>query len=298
VRPVIRRFDPSDLETARRVVSRAERRALDQADGYRRQAEEVLKAVAGRTVDAEAAVRAEYEAQLAALREELGAAGRRASVAENELELLRVGSGPEKCAGTEPVPPLRLVSPEQSQNRLDDPFVAAARASAARLHAQAELDTIRARQEAVHVLVGAAAEADRKLAAVVTAIESDGTCAAAALEQARQDAEAAARRLQEAEALLARAEEDATLMRENSRLAAGGIVEEAEREADRILAESRREAGRALSEIHRQLIGEMSELRAAIDRTRRHLDQLPGRPGSHQTAYHTGAPSGSLPGDR
>ena len=45
MRPVIRGWDPNDLDTARKVVSRAERRALDRAEEYSRRAEDLLRAV-------------------------------------------------------------------------------------------------------------------------------------------------------------------------------------------------------------------------------------------------------------
>jgi hypothetical protein len=89
LRPVTRRWNPSDLDTARRVVSRAERRALDQADQFRRQAEDLLRSMAAQAIDAEKKVREAFAAELRALRDEMETTSRRVTIAESELELYR-----------------------------------------------------------------------------------------------------------------------------------------------------------------------------------------------------------------
>ncbi len=86
---MFRRLNPSDLDTARKVVARAESRALDQAEEYRRQAEDILKEASSRSEDPEARTKEEYSAELAALRTELEAARCRAAEAETQLGLLR-----------------------------------------------------------------------------------------------------------------------------------------------------------------------------------------------------------------
>lgn len=89
LRPTGRRWEPDDLEGAKKVVSRAERDALDRAEQLRREAEQLLKAAGAQVVDAELKVREEFSAEMDALRAEMAAAGLRATAAEGELELLR-----------------------------------------------------------------------------------------------------------------------------------------------------------------------------------------------------------------
>ena len=301
MRPVTRRFNPSELEKARKVVSRAERKALDEAEELRRRAEDVLRAIAGRSVDAESEVRAQYEARLAGLHRELDDASRRATVAESQLELLRGGG---VAAGNEPdsgaVPPLRLI-PDGDGERPVDPFVVAVTASAARLHAQAELDSIRARDEAASVLIAAAREAAERLAAAVSAIQADGGLVAAALAQARSDGETASRHCREAEALLDRAAVEAALIRDDAQRSAERTLYEAGRKAGRVVRSSRQEAAVALSRVQLELAGEVEGLLEAIDRARAQMaEQLRERSnGQRSTSSAPGAtPSVSHPGAR
>lgn len=261
LRPVTRRLDPGDLETARQVVSRAERKALERAEELRAEAEQLLKTVSAMRVDAEHEVRRELEAELKALRDEMDAAARRATVAENELDFLRVDHaelvGRARDAGLEvpagstegAVPPLQIVDAGQ-----DHPITEAAGVAAGRLHAQAELELTRARAEAVAILAEATRQAEELLATAVSAIERDSAIAAAARDQAERDGQAAAD------------------LRERAGAEAARLVDDARAEAERIIERARREAADAMMAARAQLVSEIAGLRHAVDRTRQSFE--------------------------
>ena len=179
MKPIVR-SEPVDLDAARKIVSREERRALDRAEQLRAEAEELLKLVSDQAVDAEVKVRAEFEDQIRALREEMAEASRRATVAESELELLRAGR-PAGSGGAEPR--TRVVT----LGREEDQLAATAATTAAQLRAQAEIELSRAKEEAVGILAAASREAGDLLFSAMTAIENDTSAARAARRQAEDD---------------------------------------------------------------------------------------------------------------
>lgn len=292
IRPGARRGDLNELEAARRVVSRAERTALEKAEALRAEAEALLKSTSARTVDAEGKVRQEFEAKLRALQEELDLTSRRATVAENALELLRTEhtelSARARQAGLEVprvdtpdrdlvVPPLQMLTAEHDggerpsvlsefvERMSDDTdrLMAAASAAASRMHSQAELDLARAKDEAVELLSAATQEAEDLLATALAAIERDTAIAAATREQAQRDGEAANALRQQLETSAAKMEEEARRIRDSARADAARIIEEAEREANQMMAE-----------VRRRLADEVTTLREAMDRTRDSFEQF------------------------
>jgi ElaB/YqjD/DUF883 family membrane-anchored ribosome-binding protein len=297
VRRVSRRINANDLETARKVVSRAEVRALEKAEEIRREAEELLRSVSSQAVDTEVKVREQFDVELRALREEMDATSRRATVAESELELVRAEYRELQVAaqsaginvapsGTQlEVRPLQLVTTgsDPSGRSMAGEFVdrmngdserlmAAASAAAARLHSQAELDLARAKDQAVRILSTATHEAEDLLSAAVTAIERDSAIASASREQAERDGALAAEHSRDAEQVLALATEDAGRLREEARIEAGRVMAKARVEAERTSQEGRREAAQALEAVHGQLVHEIVGLRDAMDRTRQSFD--------------------------
>lgn len=259
LRPRTRRLDPADLDTARKLVSRAERRALQRAEELRAEAEQLLKSASSRRVDLEREVRTELETELEGLRREMEEAGRRATIAENELELLRArhadlltrarDAGLEVPTGDEGhVPPLQVVGPGEG---------ASAGSETSRLHARAELELARARQEALAVLATATAEAEDLLSSAVGAIERETAITAATREQAERDGRAAAARRQEMELALVRTREEADR-----------LIEDARAQAGRIVVEARREAAEVMAAVRAELESEIIDLRDVVDRTR------------------------------
>jgi F0F1-type ATP synthase membrane subunit b/b' len=295
LRPAARRRHVSDLDHARRMVTRAERQALERAEELRAQAEALLKATSSQTVDAEARVKEQYEEQLRALRGEMEQAGRRATAAECELELLR-GSFADlraraKEAGLEvPEPTPRgaavhvlaasapsgedspLAGLLERMNLDTDRLMEAANATVSRLRAQAELELTRARQEAVSIVQAASQEAEDLLKTTLDAIDRDNAIASAAREQAESDGAAAAALFAQAEAALAEAGAQAGEVVASARAEAEHIVAAARTEAERILAEAHDRAFRDAQDIRRRLSDEIRAMRLAMDRTRDSLE--------------------------
>jgi F0F1-type ATP synthase membrane subunit b/b' len=295
LRLAARRRPVSDLECARRMVTRAERQALERAEELRAQAEALLKATSSQTVDAEARVKMQYEEQLRALRAEMEQVGRRATAAECELDLLRSCFAELRArareAGlevAEPAPagaaaPVLATSAPAGE---DPPFVGllermnldadrlmeAANATVLRLRAQAELELARARQEAVSIVQAASQEAEDLLKTTLDAIDRDNAIASAAREQAESDGAAAAALFAEAEAALAKADEQAGEVVASARAEAEQIVAAGRAEAERTLAEAHDRAVREAQDIRRRLSDEIRAMRAAMDRTRDSLE--------------------------
>lgn len=268
------------------MVSRAERKALERAEELRREAEALLKSTTSQTVNAELKVRQDFESQLRALREEMDATSRRATVAESELELVRVELGqlrlraaeagvevgPDTTGGSLEVPPLKMlvVDPKGggiTASTLDD-FVArmssdtdrlmqSAAVAASRMHSQAELDLARAKEEAVLLLRSATQEAEDLLAAAVAAIERDTAITRATREQAERDGEVAATLRAEAKKALEEVEAEGERIRA-----------EAQVEAKRIIEAAERESAEALAAVRHRLSDEVVSLRKAMERTR------------------------------
>lgn len=110
---MLRRFPRRDLDSARDMVSRAEREALDRAEALSRQAADILAVVRRRRdeVDTAGEPERDLEAEADTLRSELEAAERRAEAAESELERLRASmvrpdsaapAGPDSAAPAGP----------------------------------------------------------------------------------------------------------------------------------------------------------------------------------------------------
>ena len=290
----VSRPEASDLEVARKIVSRAERRALERAEQLRAEADELLKLVSSQAVDAEVKVRAEFDAQSRALREEMAEASRRATVAENELELLRARTdGARTELVTTPID-----DPAQAER-----LTAAAAATAAQIRAQAELELARAREEAVGLLASASREAGELLSSAMAAVENDTAATEAVRAQLEEELRAAAAVRSELDVALGQATQDAARIREDgivtrdrvvddaiaeaarileaARAEAGRIressgpdVDNARAEADRLVAEARREAADALNAVRCQLISEILGLRDAMEKARQSFAQF------------------------
>lgn len=266
LRPVTRRWDPHDLQTALEMVSRAERRALERAERLRLEAEDVLRSACRQAAETEETIRQEFVGELRDLRRELEAASRRATVAEAELDMLRAAhtelefrarAAGLDLAATEnasAVPPLQAVTAAAKRSGgAPRAELAAIEAEALRRRAQAELDLARAREEAVRLLTAATSEAQDLLRSAVSAIERDTAVAAATREQAERDGEAAAALRNEAAEL---------------RAEAARVLDEARRRAGQIAEEATEEARRAAVAVRRQVLEEFLSLRDAMDRTR------------------------------
>lgn len=277
-RPWHRRLGPDDLEAARKMVSRAERRALENAEQHRAEAEQALRAVSSRAVDAEAKVRAEFAAQLEALRCEMESVSTRATIAENELRLVReqnaelrslvadspLGPGAEGSS----VPPLGTVAlPDVGSGEAsvedEERLTEAARVSAERMHSQAALVLAQARQEAVGVLAAAARESEDLLRAAIEAIEHDMALSASAREDARRDADEAAALRTDVEAVFSEME-----------IVLGELLDTARHEADRIVDEARADARREFASVRRRLADEITGLVASMNRARDTFEQF------------------------
>jgi hypothetical protein len=305
------RSEASGLDAARRIVSRAERRALERAEALSAEAEELLKMVSGQAVDAELKVRAEFEAQMRALREEMAEASRRATVAENELELLRSQAGVD-VARTEMVT-TSMADPAGAEAKR---LTAAAATPAGQSRAQEESEVARSREEAVGLLAAASREAGELLSSAMAAIETDHVATGSVRQKADEELRAATSIRQELEVALGQATEDAARIREEgivtrdrlvheatahaarlldeARAEAAQIIEvaraEAERirqsdasdqesrqaEADRLVAAARQEAIDGVNAVRRQLLAEILGLRDAMERARESFGQFVG----------------------
>ena len=229
------RSESSGLDAARRIVSRAERRALERAEALRAEAEELLKLVSAQTVDAEVKVRSEFEGQIRALREEMAEASRRATVAESELEILRAQADDARTA---------MVSTPGDAGAEAERLAAATSATAAQIRAQAELELARAREEAVGILAAASREAGDLLTSAMAAIETDHVASESVRHQVEEELQAVSAVRQELEAALAQASQDAARLREDGIVTRDRLVDNATREAARLLDEARAESDR------------------------------------------------------
>lgn len=260
LRSVRRRWEPTDLETALKMVSRAERRALERAEELRVEAERLMRSVSTQAVAVESKVRGEFAVELGALRDELEASSRRTTVAEVELDLLRAAGAEARSDRRAPtVAPLRPLSGEA------DPaaFAVTAEATATRIHAEAQLALARAQEEAVRILTAATDQAKDLLSMRVTALERDAAVITVAREQAERDAERAATLRSQAEEMLDAARSEAQAVLDGARVDAQEVVKKA-----------RQEAAEVMLAVRRQLIEELLSLRAAMDRARRSLESF------------------------
>jgi hypothetical protein len=268
LRSRLRRGDASELDRARRTVSRAQRKALEQAEAAQQAAEALLKGAAKATVDAESKVSRQFEERFEALRSELVEASRRATVAENELELARLelarlrpggddrGAGP----GAEPVRVVEAApSPGAGAHRVE----AAAARSAARLQAQGELELIRARDEAARLLRAARDEAQALLASALAVIERNAAVVEAVREQTDKDSEAAATLRARLEVTLAGLQDEADRIRGAAGAQARAIIDEAEHQA-----------AETASDVRRRLAEEIVALRRVMDHARDSFEKL------------------------
>lgn len=250
-------------------------------------------------------VREAFQADLAAMRDEMDAASRRATLAESELDLLRGSYAEleehvrsrgdarpkELTSGPPPevVRPLQIVTndPDNIQGtstftrfreRMSDDterLLAAASTAAARLHSQAEIDLARARDKAVAVLAKATQEAEDLLSAAVTAIERDTALADATREQARRDGEVAATARQEAEmaaTVIRRESEDAAAtLRREAEEAAAALRRQAEASLASASADARRLRDESRHEAERLLVDAEREASEVLIAVRRQL---------------------------
>lgn len=292
------------------MVSRAERRALTRAEEARAEAEARLKSTAARTIDAEAVVRQEFETRLAALTGEMGEASRRATGAERELELIRhelaqvrlraaeagVELGEVSSDGSIGVAAVEMIRAEPVRSGGSEPgsnggidgaerLVQAVTSAALRMHAQAELDLVRARDQAIAVLRSATAQAEDLLTAAMATIERDVALAAATREQAERDSEAAATLRAASTSRLSEVDAECERLRTQARAEATGIVEAAQREA-----------AEAMADLRRHLSAELRALRQAMDCTRDSFESFldaPPEPTGNRRPTGTSMPTGN-----
>jgi hypothetical protein len=100
LRPLSRRPASQDLEGARRVVSRAELQALENAEELRQEAEHVLLASEERGNEAERLAREAVASEVREIRRQAEMAAQRAAFAESELARLRAEQA-ESLTGAE-----------------------------------------------------------------------------------------------------------------------------------------------------------------------------------------------------
>jgi chromosome segregation ATPase len=292
-----RRWGPNDLEAARRVVSSAERQALDRAEQLRLEAEALLVASAERRAEEDRKVREEVTSEVDGLRAQLEEVTQRAADAEAELQRLQVEwerDGQPDPADDPARPALTLVTDEGAStdaSYLAD-FVARMTAEAERL-----VDAAKAATATGPPAEPARTEADDLIKDALSAIERDTTAAASLVAEAEGERRAAEelRRQVERER---QAIDELRRQVERERQAADELRRELEREhraaavareeAQNQLSEARAQAERLLAEAcasrdaqRRQLAAQMASLRDAMDVVRESLDRIisEGRPG-------------------
>lgn len=242
MRPTIRRDQRSDLDEARRLVSAAEREALERAEELGRQAEKLLGEVSGAGCDDPA----DLAAQVAALQTEMDAVRARADSQAEELGRLRAdqhqtGRRLDRLqAAVEAVPPRAEPPPGGQREDPQDAVLAAAR-------------------EAEELLGAAMVAMDRQMArSEAVRAEAESVLAAARVDAERIRAAAAA----EAESILGSARADAQAIRRQAR------------------DEGRADGRASLDEARRRLAEETAGLRIAMDQTWSTLEKLVGGPES------------------
>lgn len=278
LRPISRRWEPDEVEEAKKLVARAESQALERAEQLRLEAETLLRAAEAHRDQTATRAREEVAAQLTALRLELDQVTRRASDAEAELERLRAENaelksrpgaarpdGPEAADPAMATPPLRLVpSPGGPEEEA--------------------ADTARAREDAMRILAVAAKEAEELLTTAVDTIERETAAAADLRRRAETEGLAAEELRRRAEADLeaaAAARDEAAAEREvaadalsQARAEAERLLEEARLECDALVAAARAEVRSEMAALRRQFATEVSNLRQAMDRARDSVEQI------------------------
>jgi hypothetical protein len=288
-----------DLDEARRMVSGAEREALERAELLEARAESLLEAAARRAELAEteevARLRAELSRLQSRLPERSGDADRRTAGEPERLEVAVTDLTGASGASSSP-PELASSLLTSLMDRMSDDterLIEAADHTAARLHSQAEIDLGTAREEAVRILAAATKEAEDLLTAAVEAIERDTAISQAARNQADRDAEAAAAMRREAEELLARAESEALARVDKAEREAEAVRDGARRDVEAVRAEARREALRATEEeiaaMKARFAAEVAEMRRAMDRASDTIARL-------LDTDMVGLPAGTKPG--
>ncbi|MBV9660617.1 MAG: hypothetical protein JO337_05625 [Acidimicrobiales bacterium] len=294
MRPVMRRWEVNDLETARKMVSDEERQALERAEQLRHEAEELLQAAQERSgipPASEEPAEGEEPTELVELRNEVETL--RARCAELEAKTAEPTS-PEEGAPTGGLAPLAteglpsgelLNSFAQRMSQDIERLMEEAGAAAARLHLQAEEDMTRAKEQSARILSMASKEAEDLLAAAVKAIERDTMGAQSAREQAERENEVAGAARQEAAGVLGQAQLDADQIREGAREESRRMLEEARDVSGRAVEEAQDESRRIVEEGHlaareearllrRELADEVSKLRAAMNSASETLERF------------------------
>jgi DNA repair exonuclease SbcCD ATPase subunit len=294
-----RRWGPNDLEAARRVVSTAERDALDQAEQLRQEAEALLQASVQQRAAEELKAREQVASEVDGLRAELDQVSTRAAEAEAELHRLQaewehngrpdragwpvdpgraeypvdpglaqypVDTGlaehpPDSGAVEEAAPPALTLVPE-SRTPTDANYLAD---FVARMSSEAER-LVEAAQAATRTTSDqASAETDRLLKAALAAIERDTAAAANLVAEAENERRAA----EELGRQVEREHRAATVLREEAQ----NQLSEARAEVERILGEAC--AARDAQVAVRQELGpEMVALRKAMDVVRESLNRF------------------------
>lgn len=199
MRPIIRRDERDDLEAARRMVSAAERQALERAEGLRREAEDLLHGATGVvSAGAPAGDSADLAGQVDALRSEVREAAERLSAQAEELGRLRA---------------------EQHQLTMKLQRIQSAAE-------QPRADRSPAPAEPGHAVLPALREAEELLSAAVAAVERETERAAAVRSEAER-----ARRVAEEEAgrIVAAARAEAESIRRRARDEGRASYDEARR---------------------------------------------------------------------
>ena len=191
----------SELEAARRVVSAAEREALEQAEALRNTAQALLESISNCNLDnIQSRVLGDFEVRLEDLREEMVETRRRAAVAEDQLQAAR-----------------RQVTEIRSERDS--------------VRASAEAELAQARAEAVHLLRAATEEAQTLLAATRVAIESNTAMAESVREQSEHNSMVATTLRAQLETALAGIRGEAERIRDSAEGEARQIVDDARRDA-------------------------------------------------------------------
>lgn len=238
MRPIIRRDERDELDVARRLVSAAERQALERAEQLSRDAEDLLDAAAG-SADGQAAGLA---ARVAALEDELRAATDRAAAQAEEVGRLRAEQHQLK------------IQLDRLQCRVDSAGAAGAAASD-------PLDAVEGQH--IPALLATAREAEKLLSAAMSAIEDETERAAGVRAEAERIRRAAA---DESERIIGAARAEADEIRRRAR-------SEGRSEAR---SEGRADGRAGLEEARRRLVEETAGLRTAMDQTWSTLEKLIG----------------------
>jgi DNA repair exonuclease SbcCD ATPase subunit len=282
VRPLTRRWGSNDLETARRVVSAAEREALDRAEQLRLEAEVLLQASVAQRAEEERHAREQVMSEVAGLRAELEQVTTRATEAEAEVQRLHTewehNGRPERHDETGyDMPP-----EETTTDDLDDdaarPALTLVRDDASPIDASYLADFVAQMATEAERLVQAAqaaaiqlppepanAETDQLLKSALAAIERDTVAASNLVAEAEEERTAAEELRHQAQ----REHRAASVAREEAQ----NQLHEARAEAERVLADACASRDQMVK-VREELTAQLVSLRDAMDVIRDSLNRF------------------------